>query len=38
LEIAGWRSRLPLEQLLHGDTWQGSVEDEALMAAIRKLA
>jgi 5,6-dimethylbenzimidazole synthase len=37
LEIAGWRSRLPLEQLLHGNTWQGRVEDEALIAAIREL-
>jgi 5,6-dimethylbenzimidazole synthase len=37
LEMAGWRSRLPLEQLLHGNTWQGSVEDEALVAAIRNL-
>jgi 5,6-dimethylbenzimidazole synthase len=35
LEIAGWRSRLPLEQLLHGNTWEGSVEDEALLSAIR---
>jgi 5,6-dimethylbenzimidazole synthase len=35
LQIAGWRSRLPLEQLLHGNTWDGLVEDEALIHAIR---
>jgi 5,6-dimethylbenzimidazole synthase len=38
LEIAGWRSRLPLEQLLHGNTWEGQVEDEALIAAIQDLS
>jgi 5,6-dimethylbenzimidazole synthase len=36
LEIAGWRSRLPLEQLMHGNTWEGSVEDDALLSAVRK--
>ncbi|HET7332553.1 5,6-dimethylbenzimidazole synthase [Dyella sp.] len=35
LEIAGWRSRLPLEQLLHGNTWEGAVENDALLNAIR---
>lgn len=35
LEVAGWRSRLPLDQLLHGNTWSGQVDDDALMAAIR---
>ena len=35
LEIAGWRERLPLEQLLHANGWGGSIEDEALLAAIR---
>ena len=35
LEIAGWRSRLPLEQLLHGNTWEGAVENDALLTAIR---
>jgi len=35
LEIAGWRSRLPLEQLLHGNTWTGEIEDDALLAALR---
>jgi 5,6-dimethylbenzimidazole synthase len=38
LEIAGWRSRLPLEQLLHGNTWECSVEDDALLNAVRQLA
>lgn len=37
LEIAGWRSRLPLEQLLHGNTWEGSVQDDALLSAIRDI-
>lgn len=36
LEIAGWRSRLPLEQLLHGNTWDGKIDDETLMAALRE--
>ena len=35
LEVAGWRSRLPLDQLLHGNTWSGQVDDDALLAAIR---
>jgi 5,6-dimethylbenzimidazole synthase len=38
LEIAGWRSRLPLEQLMHGNTWGGSVEDDALLSAVRKFS
>jgi 5,6-dimethylbenzimidazole synthase len=37
LEIAGWRSRLPLEQLLHGNTWEGTVGNDALLQAIRNL-
>lgn len=37
LEMAGWRSRLPLEQLLHGNTWEGSVEDDALLSAVRDI-
>ncbi|GFZ90874.1 5,6-dimethylbenzimidazole synthase [Dyella caseinilytica] len=36
LEIAGWRSRLPLEQLLHGNTWDGRIENDALISAINK--
>jgi len=35
LEIAGWRARLPLEQLLHGNGWAGRIEDDALLAAVR---
>lgn len=35
LEIAGWRSRLPLQQLLHANTWEGALENEALLAALR---
>jgi 5,6-dimethylbenzimidazole synthase len=35
LEIAGWRSRLPLEQLLHSNTWEGAVENDALLTAVR---
>ncbi|GAB2572472.1 5,6-dimethylbenzimidazole synthase [Dyella jejuensis] len=38
LEIAGWRSRLPLEQLLHGNQWQGHVDDAALIAAIHEIS
>jgi 5,6-dimethylbenzimidazole synthase len=34
LEMTGWRSRLPLEQLLHGNTWDSDVENAALIAAI----
>jgi 5,6-dimethylbenzimidazole synthase len=36
LEMAGWRSRIPLEQLLHANTWEDSLEDEALIAALRR--
>lgn len=36
LEIAGWRARLPLEQLLHANTWDGSIGDDALITAIRE--
>jgi 5,6-dimethylbenzimidazole synthase len=35
LEMAGWRSRLPLEQLLHGNTWGHALDNDALMAAVR---
>ncbi|RUL73646.1 5,6-dimethylbenzimidazole synthase [Dyella choica] len=37
LEIAGWRSRLPLEQLLHANTWEDAVENDALITALRSL-
>lgn len=36
LEMVGWRSRLPLEQLLHGNTWDGTVKDDSLLSAIRE--
>jgi 5,6-dimethylbenzimidazole synthase len=35
LEIAGWRARLPLEQLLHGNTWGHPLDNEALLAEVR---
>jgi 5,6-dimethylbenzimidazole synthase len=35
LEMAGWRSRLPLEELMHGNTWGGAVKNEALLDAVR---
>ena len=35
LEMAGWRSRLPLQQLLHANAWDQPLENEALIAALR---
>lgn len=35
LEMAGWRSRLPIEQLLHHNTWNDHSTDDALLAALR---
>lgn len=35
LETAGWRSRLPLESLLHGNRWAESLDDACLLDAIR---
>ncbi|GGA49028.1 5,6-dimethylbenzimidazole synthase [Dyella nitratireducens] len=35
LEMAGWRSRLPLEQLLHANMWDNPVENDALLSALR---
>jgi 5,6-dimethylbenzimidazole synthase len=35
LEIAGWRARLPLEQLVHGNTWGHPLDNEALLAEVR---
>lgn len=34
LETAGWRSRLPLESLLHGNRWGGAVDDAPLVDAV----
>ena len=37
LEVAGWRQRLPLEELLHFDRWgeDGGAQTEALKQQIR---
>ncbi|WP_130617138.1 5,6-dimethylbenzimidazole synthase [Dyella amyloliquefaciens] len=34
LETAGWRSRLPLENLLHGNRWGDPVDDAPLVDAV----
>ncbi|MBE0462378.1 MAG: 5,6-dimethylbenzimidazole synthase [Halomonadaceae bacterium] len=34
LEAKGWRSRLPLSELVHGDTWGGALINELLEAAL----
>lgn len=36
LEKKGWRSRLPLSDLVHGNTWGESLAERALDAEIRK--
>jgi 5,6-dimethylbenzimidazole synthase len=36
LEIAGWRARIPLEQLLHGNTWGHAVDNDPLLDAVRE--
>lgn len=36
LEKKGWRSRLPLSDLVHGNTWGESLTEQALEAEIRK--
>ncbi|MFC4526205.1 5,6-dimethylbenzimidazole synthase [Dyella halodurans] len=35
LETAGWRARLPLDSLLHGNQWAEPLRDEALLLALR---
>ena len=35
LETAGWRSRLPLDSLLHGNRWGEPLLDEPLLSALR---
>jgi 5,6-dimethylbenzimidazole synthase len=35
LETAGWRSRLPLDSLLHGNRWGEPLQDEPLLSALR---
>ena len=34
LEAKGWRSRLPLEELVHSNGWGGQLDDEALLAKL----
>jgi 5,6-dimethylbenzimidazole synthase len=38
LETAGWRSRLPLESLLHGNRWGESLDNAPLLDAVLDLA
>ena len=35
LETAGWRSRLPLDSLLHGNQWGEPLQDVPLLSALR---
>ena len=34
LEAKGWRSRLPLEELVHRNSWGAGLEDEALLEQL----
>jgi len=34
LEVAGWRSRIPLPELVHGNLWGRPLEDAGLAAAL----
>tara|TARA_R100000322_G_scaffold157874_1_gene118043 strand:+ start:3018 stop:3398 length:381 start_codon:yes stop_codon:yes gene_type:complete len=34
LQIKGWRSRLPLEELIHGNIWGRPLDNAELLAAI----
>lgn len=36
LQAKGWRSRLPLAELVHGNRWGGSVEDASLQGELVK--
>jgi 5,6-dimethylbenzimidazole synthase len=36
LEAKGWRARLPLHQLVHGNVWGQPLEDAPLEAALRR--
>lgn len=36
LQAKGWRSRLPLDELVHGNRWSASLTDERLMARLKK--
>jgi 5,6-dimethylbenzimidazole synthase len=35
LEASGWRSRLPLQELVHGNTWGEPLQDGALLSALQ---
>lgn len=35
LETRGWRARIPLEQLTHGNQWGGPLQNEALRALLQ---
>ena len=35
LQAKGWRSRLPLPELMHGNRWGQSLDDEALLNALK---
>jgi 5,6-dimethylbenzimidazole synthase len=35
LQAKGWRSRLPIEELVHGNVWGQPLEDAALESALR---
>jgi 5,6-dimethylbenzimidazole synthase len=36
LQAKGWRSRLPLEELVHGNQWSAPLTNERLMARLKK--
>ncbi|WP_266169250.1 5,6-dimethylbenzimidazole synthase [Dyella subtropica] len=38
LETAGWRSRLPLDSLLHGNRWDEPLQDTSLQEALLDMA
>ncbi len=35
LQAKGWRSRLPLAELVHGNTWGSPIENAELLAAVK---
>ena len=37
LQAKGWRQRLPLEELVHANGWQGAVQDVALNTALKQV-
>lgn len=36
LEAKGWRSRLPLEELVHRNGWGAGLDDEALLEQLKQ--